>query len=152
MNKIEILNDIEKLKRAIILYHQNLNIESIWLFLATMGCFSVYPWGLKFYALLIVTFLFTSKIFKFKRENIPFEGGDSYQWHINNIKKEIDERLCIELEITECMNKLKECENLFSLRSLFKKNMTFLFSYIFSILTFLVFLIELIGCEKLCKL
>lgn len=144
MNKVQILKDIEGLKKAIIAYHHKLNNESIWLFLATMGSFSVYPKALKFYALSIIIFLFTSKVIKFRKANIPFEEKErSYRWYIDDIRKDIDECLYIDSEITKCRKKLDECKKLFYFSSLVKNNMTFFLCYIFSALTFILFLIEL---------
>ncbi|WP_109078212.1 hypothetical protein [Aggregatibacter kilianii] len=145
MTKLEIIEEIEKLNFSITNYHTRLNDESVWLFLATLGCYGVSPWWVKIIALIFVFILFANKVAKFRKEEIPFGSKlYSYSEYITYIDVLIDKHLQND-EKKECLQRLGECNQLISLKSLLsKRNLIFLMCFIFWMITALVFMSELV--------
>jgi len=57
-----IIKSIQKFEKRIISYHQNLNTSGIWLFLATLGCWSVTDDGMQTLAVVFTGIIFFHRL------------------------------------------------------------------------------------------
>lgn len=118
--------------------HEDLKIQAIWLFVATLGCWSVNQIATQIIALFIVFFLFFSKLSKNKK------GDESFPERISNIKKEINDS-CFDIKLKKAM--LYDIGNLESdwlgRGSSFKKMPEFMVVYFFWSWSLVVFLSRL---------
>ena len=147
MTKAEILEKIDTLYVSMVNYHAKLNSESVWLFLATLGCYSVHPFLLRGIALLVVLSLFISKAERFRKEEIPFgKKLYSYEKYITYIDVLIEEYLLIDNTARdECIKKLEKCKKQISYKTIFfsGKYTTFTMCFLFWAATVVMFIAEI---------
>ncbi len=140
----QIHEKINNLSRKISTYHQRINEKSIWLFLATLSCYSVNIKYLQIIALLITLGLFIRETCKLQKSATPF-GEKSYSFpdYIKYIDILIDDNLSNRPDLKqECLDELKRCKQLISYKTIFftTQNLTFTVCWLFFGLTFLILL------------
>ena len=84
----EIKNKLAEFESNIDSYRTSLNSEGVWLFLATLGCWSVNHGGLKIFAIGITFLLFTHRIFTKMHDKRTFPS----------ISKELERTIRSEIE------------------------------------------------------
>ena len=117
----QIHEKINNLSRKISTYHQRINEKSIWLFLATLSCYSVNIKYLQIIALLITLGLFIRETCKLQKSATPF-GEKSYSFpdYIKYIDILIDDNLSNRPDLKqECLDELKRCKQLISYKTIF---------------------------------
>ncbi|HFQ5438710.1 TPA: hypothetical protein ACGUMO_004534 [Vibrio vulnificus] len=115
---------IEDLRGQITTRYNTLNLEAIWLFVATLGCWSVDQPIIQMFALILVLIFFSSKISKDKK----FES--TFAKVLKDIKFDLEESA---LEGDAKKARLHELDdidkNLLGLRSIYKSTPMFLMGY-----------------------
>ena len=122
----EFIVRIEDLRAQISNRHNALNLEAIWLFVATLGCWSVYqPW-VQLVALLLVLAFFSFKVSKDEKYSAAFSKL------LKNIREDI-EASELEGDIKKArLYDLNEIDsNLLSLKTIYKSTPMFLVGYVF---------------------
>lgn len=147
MTKTDILEKIDTLYVSMVNYHAKLNSESVWLFLATLGCYSVHPSLLRGVALLVVLSLFISKAERFRKEEIPFgKRLYSYERYIFYIDFLIEDNLSEDNAAREeCIKELEKCKKQISYKTIFfsGKYTTFAMCFLFWAATVVMFIAEI---------
>ncbi|EGQ7944433.1 hypothetical protein EEJ34_18770 [Vibrio cholerae] len=88
MKNKEISDYVDSFSMFLIEYDKNLNIQGIWLFLATLGCWSVPEGGLRITAFLITLLIFFNNLFlvwETEKKHVTFKAGFS------NVERKISE-------------------------------------------------------------
>lgn len=120
----EFISRIEDLKAQISNRYNVLNLEAIWLFVATLGCWSVSQPHIQILALLLVLVFFAFKISRDKKYELTSVT------EMKKIRKDLDESI---LEGDAKKARLHELEeinkNLFSLRAMYKSTPMFFIGY-----------------------
>ncbi len=124
--------EIENLNNGIDSFWLSLNGEGVWLFISTLGCWSVDVNGLKIFALLLTAGLFGHRI---SQKN---KGKDSFVKLVNQIEKNINIKLRTEDTAKARMFDLNEVKTKkLSKFNILKRNAVFIFCYIFWALSFI---------------
>jgi hypothetical protein len=125
---------IDDLKSQITSRYNTLNLEAIWLFVATLGCWSVDQPCIQLVAIFLVLIFFSSKVSKDQKYDITFARI------LKNIQTDIEESV---LEGDAKKARLHEIEeinkNLLGLKSIYKSTPMFLMGYGFWIVSVFVF-------------
>lgn len=148
----EILHEIEDLHNKIITYHDALNEKSVWLFLSTLGCYSIKfdnlsaTWNNIFQlsALIIIFIYFFQEIYKFRREQRYF-GQKMYSFpeYISYLNISIDKYIQDKDKKDIYISNVKKCRKLISLPALLSLRLhKFTLSIIFYFATFTALLIN----------
>lgn len=134
----EVRNDfiarIEDLRGQITTRYNTLNLEAIWLFVATLSCWSVNQSIIQLIALILVLVFFTSKISKDKK----FES--TFVKVLKDIKFDL-EKSVLEGDVKKArLHELDDIDkNLLRLSSFYKSTPMFLMGYGFWIVSLLTF-------------
>ncbi|ASG09089.1 hypothetical protein EA004_15655 [Vibrio anguillarum] len=130
----EFIVRIEDLRVHISNRYNVLNLEAIWLFVATLGCWSVNQPIIQLMAILLVFVFFSSKIFKDKKYESTFTQ------HLKEIRADIEASV-LEGDVEKArLHELDEIEkNLLSIRSIYKSTPMFLLGYGFWALSLFTF-------------
>ncbi|WP_416191528.1 hypothetical protein [Neisseria sp. CCUG12390] len=140
MAKFELFaNRIEELHDEIQNYHHNLNMEAVFLFLASLGCYSVPNDWLKIIALCITFFLFTFNLINSAFNNPKFPNSNYHPWHRSFLKNIDYLEMTIDAAYPEntpehslLREKLMNCRELLSTKKLILgKSIKFLICFIF---------------------
>ncbi|CAK1695586.1 SMODS and SLOG-associating 2TM effector domain-containing protein [Vibrio crassostreae] len=130
----EFITRIEDLKAHISNRYNALNLEAIWLFVATLGCWSVDQIHLQIVALILVLVFFSSKVSKDKKYDTTFIQI------LKDIRADIENSV---LEGDTKKARLHELEeinsNLLGLKSMYKSTPMFLMGYGFWAISFFMF-------------
>lgn len=138
--KQALISRIDNLKTRITNRYNTLNIEAIWLFVATLGCWSVDQPYVQIIAIIIVLVLFASRVSKEHKFGSTFgEDLKKIRIEIENSPLEGDTKKARLYELDE-INK-----NLLSLKSMHKYTPMFLLGYGFWAVSFIVFLYRTLG-------
>ena len=122
----EFISKIEGIRNAIERHHQTLNIEAIWLFLATLGCWSVNVKWLQIAAILIVFVLFFYKVYENRK------GQKSSAKRLKEIKVEIEKsNLATDSKKARLFDISELQYELLSFKSIYKRMPQFLICYAF---------------------
>lgn len=110
-------------------FRTSVNTEGVWLFLATLGCWSVEQGFAQFYAIVITFIMFTYRIHAKLKDNRPF----------SKIEKDIEEWINSNLDGDTQKARLYDISEIkrrkHSLIYVFKSSPIFILSYSFVILT-----------------
>lgn len=134
-----IANRIDELHEEIESYHHNLNMEAVFLFLASLGCYGISNDYLKIAALFITFLLFVSNLILSAFNNPKFPNSKYHPWNRSFLKNINYLEMIIEAaysksdsEYVRLENKLNSCKALLSTKKLiFGKNIRFFFCFIF---------------------
>ena len=136
--RLEYIGRIEELRTQVTNRYEILNIEAIWLFVATLSCWSVNVIIIQIIAIMLVLFFFSSKVMKDKKCNTTF------QKILSEIESDVKES---NLEDDSKKARLHEIEdvrkNLLSLRSIYRSTPIFIFGYCFWALSLATFVYNL---------
>ncbi|ELL9332458.1 hypothetical protein RX455_004262 [Vibrio fluvialis] len=80
MKNKEVSDYVDSFSMFLIEYDKNLNTQGIWLFLATLGCWSVPEGGLRIVAFLITFLIFLNNLFvvwEIEKQHVTFKAGFS---------------------------------------------------------------------------
>ena len=128
----EFIVRIEDLKAQISTRYNTLNLEAIWLFVATLGCWSVSQAYIQILALLLVLAFFSFKVSKDKKYESTFlKVLKDIQIDLDNSPLDGDSRKARLHELHEISN------NLLGLRFIYKSTPMFLVGYSFWALSLL---------------
>ena len=116
---------IKAFEKQLPIYRETLNTEGIWLFLATLGCWSVTEFSLQLFAICITIFLFISNTFK------EAEVKKTYANQFKEIEKLIRTEYLDEAELKDQLNRLKELKKSTSVWNFLKSTPIFLLCYTF---------------------
>ncbi|WP_413699065.1 hypothetical protein ACLKMH_16145 [Psychromonas sp. KJ10-10] len=132
--RTEFIDRIECLRARISSRYNILNLEAIWLFVATLGCWSVDQKIIQIFALLIVLVFFSSKVSKDKK------------YDISTVQASKALRADIEASVLEGDSKEARLynlddidKNLLGLKGIYKSTPMFLISYGFWIVSAITF-------------
>ncbi|MGL1931375.1 MAG: hypothetical protein OCC45_06395 [Desulfotalea sp.] len=126
----DIIRQIGKLRIDIHLRYNTLNTEAIWLFVATLSCWSVDVKVIKIIALALVLFIFTTNVWKNSKNAKTFTERSKH------IRAKINESQLTEDQKKVCKYDLDKLEKtLLTFKQLFQRTPVFLSSYIFWIIT-----------------
>lgn len=111
-------------------YRASLNTEGVWLFLATLGCWSVNHAALQLYAIAITFVLFSHRIYS------KFSDKRSF----SSITKDLEKTIKTELEEGETQKALLHdlrqiCDIKLAIKSYLKSTLIFLLCYSFLVLS-----------------
>ncbi|AMG02425.1 hypothetical protein [Vibrio mimicus] len=125
---------IDELRTQITSRYNTLNLEAIWLFVATLGCWSVNQPIIQLIALMLVLVFFSSKVTKDKKYNSTFLQV------LKDIRMDIEASMLEGDARKARLHELDEINmNLLSLRSIYKSTPKFLMGYGFWALSLLTF-------------
>ncbi|EGR1146030.1 hypothetical protein WM008_23080 [Vibrio vulnificus] len=115
---------IEDLRGQITTRYNTLNLEAIWLFVATLGCWSVDQSIIQMTALILVLVFFSSKVSKDKKFDSTFAKV------LKDIKFDLEESV-LEGDVKKArLHELDDIDkNLLGLRSIYKSTPMFLMGY-----------------------
>lgn len=123
--------DIWELEQHVTNYRKGLNDEGIWLFLTTLGCWSVTNHLLQFFALALTAMLFGFRLRKSMKE------PRSFKTLIQTIEARIESTELTDIAMQELRQRLKDTQTgTLSYRRTFKEGGIFLLCWIFFSLTF----------------
>jgi hypothetical protein len=126
INNLEFKNRIENVKSYIELRYEHLKIEAIWLFVASLGCWSVNNKYMQIVSFLIVLVLFCLNLGKGK------DGELTFSQRLNEIKNDINNS---DLEDDLKKARFYEIDNInrdwLSISSSYKKTPEFVITYLF---------------------
>ena len=124
--RLEYIGRIEELRTQVTNRYEILNIEAIWLFVATLSCWSVNVTIIQIIAIMLVLFFFSSKVMKDKK------GNTTFQKILFEIESDVKKS---NLEDDSKKARLHEIEdvrkNLLSLRSIYRSTPIFILGYAF---------------------
>ncbi|KFA99422.1 hypothetical protein [Vibrio sp. ER1A] len=125
---------IEDLRGQITMRYNTLNLEAIWLFVATLGCWSVDQPIIQIIAIILVLIFFSSKISKDKK----FES--TFTKVLKDIKFDLEESF-LEGDVKKArLHELDDIDkNLLGLRSIYKSTPMFLMGYGFWVVSLFTF-------------
>ncbi|ELB2807855.1 hypothetical protein ACOGST_004642 [Vibrio alginolyticus] len=130
----EFIKRIEDLKSQISSRYNILNLEAIWLFVATLGCWSVDQKHVQMLAILLVLVFFSAKVAKDQKYDTTFARM------LKDIRNDIEESI---LEGDSKKARLHELEeinnNLLGLKSIYRSTPMFLMGYAFWAISVFVF-------------
>lgn len=135
----EFIARIQELETQIMARYNSLNVEAIWLFVATLGCWGVDNTYMKFFALIIVLLFFYSKVSKDKKYETTFF--------------KVLDRIRIDVEASELNGDSKKArlheiddvkKNLLGVKSIYKSTPMFLAGYGFWSISLLIFCYRLV--------
>ncbi|OOE65896.1 hypothetical protein BZG20_10930 [Salinivibrio sp. IB868] len=125
---------IEDLKSQISSRYNILNLEAIWLFVATLGCWSVDQKYVQMLAILLVLVFFSAKVAKDKKYDTTFARM------LKDIRNDIEGSI---LEGDSKKARLHELEeinnNLLGIKSIYRSTPMFLMGYAFWVISVFVF-------------
>ncbi|CAI2306972.1 conserved membrane hypothetical protein [Vibrio parahaemolyticus] len=130
----EFIKRIEDLKSQISSRYNILNLEAIWLFVATLGCWSVDQKYVQMLAILLVLVFFSAKVAKDQKYDTTFARM------LKDIRNDIEGSI---LEGDSKKARLHELEeinnNLLGLKSIYRSTPMFLMGYAFWAISVFVF-------------
>jgi len=136
--RLELISKIEALRNKITTRHQTLNLEALWLFVATLSCWSVDVPYLRMVAIILVVVFLVFKVVGNKK------SGQTFSQCLDDIKNEVDNSSLEEDAKKARFHELTEIkENLLSIQSIYKSTPIFLLGYAFWGLSFYYFLQDL---------
>ena len=121
----ELISKIDALEESIASMYENVRIQAIWLFLATLGCWGINQEETQIISIFIVFFLFYSKLTKKQNGNISFIK------QMKDINIEVDKSSFDEEFKDSSRYELKKLERDFLKGSAFKKMPEFIVVYLF---------------------
>ena len=131
----EFLHQIRTLEEEINLTSKRIDEMSIWLFLATLACWSVTHPVMKFIAIFIVLFFFADHVIKGRYSK------KSYTARIKDIRNRIDISQLSESQKNQAVGALSRyCEDQLGFKKLFKVNYKYIVAAIFYSATLVLFL------------
>ena len=114
-------------------HHDKLNQEAIWLFVATLGTWSVKPFLLQLFALFIVLYFYYKKVFNQPKSFEPFPT------RLVKLKLQVEESSLNETEKKALYFDLNELERkLLKFKSVVSKTPFFLVGFIFWVISFII--------------
>ena len=125
------INDyLDSFSKYLIEYDENLNIQGIWLFLATLGCWSVPEGWLRVTAFSITFLIFFNNLFmvwKEEKEHVTFKTGFA------KVERKVDElESASDREFWTGVLNLKKAHHLSFIGSL-KRNYIYIVSFVFHV-------------------
>ncbi|RXK03560.1 hypothetical protein [Halarcobacter bivalviorum] len=124
----KIKKEIKEFENEVNIYKEALNIEGVWLFLATLGCWSVNNTFISFFALFLTIYLCSVRIFDKRSDSRLFTTV------VKDIKKSIDD---LNDENTKILRRaeLRSIEDRIKIFNSVKEGLIFVFCYIFWVVT-----------------
>ena len=128
---------VDDIRNRIIAHQENIEINAAWLFVATLGCWSISEKHIKFIAVLLILYLFIRLVFGNKK-------AQAVDKILKEIKSEIEES-----EINEDSKKARYFDieqiskELLSYKAIPKRAPQFLVCYAFWAISFMYFMYEL---------
>lgn len=130
----ELLSKIDILRNDIARHLQVLNIEAIWLFLATLGCWSVDIEWVRILAVGIVFVLFFYKVYENKKDDRSWGQRINQileEIKLSNIDEDFKKARMYDLDIIK--------KDKLSFKNIYKTTPTFLICYLFWIISVFTF-------------
>lgn len=116
--------------------YNTLNLEALWLFVATLGCWSVNHYIAQLAALIIVPFLFFYRVYEGKKTSTTFDKL------LKEIRKDIEKSILRGDARLARFRELDEVQNDLRLKSLYQRAPNFLVAYVFYATTLFINLKE----------
>ena len=136
--RTEFIARIDDLRSQISTRYNTLNLEAIWLFVATLGCWGVDNNIIQMLALILVLVFFSSKVSKDKKSDTTFfKILKAIRDDIETSRLEGDSRKARLHDLDEIS------KNLLSLRSMYKSTPMFLLGYSFWAISLLTFVFRM---------
>lgn len=130
----EFIVRIDDLRSQISSRYNTLNLEAIWLFVATLGCWSVNQVYVQMLAIILVLIFFSSKVAKDQNYDTTFARL------LKDIRKDIEESVLEGDTKKARLHELEEIDrNLLGLKSIYKSTPMFLMGYGFWTISVFVF-------------